>query len=348
MQKIFKKYWISSAILLIFINILLSAWWLIWGDVYYDIDTSRDLLILKEILDSGKLTLIGPHSGVVGGLFHGPLWYYINLPIFFLAEGNPVLMGWFWWCLSILTLIIFWKVGEKLFNKKTAALATLLYSANSIINPSIGLKQFFNPYGAVVLSPVFFYLFVKYIENKKPLHLTLALLTLGFIIQFQMAFGIPIFILTVLFLICFLLKKKLLRHLLILPIILIPLSTFIIFDLRHDFLQALSVVKFLQSQNQGIDIGLGTFLLERIETIFTDSYFLLTQDNRILSWVYSVLFLILIFKTNIPSSSKKIYLIFLYFYFVFWSLFFFFSSHLKRALSGGWILYSKSAVNDES
>lgn len=330
-MQFFKKNWISFVILSILLCLLLSTWWLINGDIYYDIDTSRDFLVLREVLQTGKLTLLGPRSGVVGGLFHGPLWYYINLPVFFLTNGDPILIGWFWWGLSILTLIIFWKVCEKLFNRKTAVLATLLYSANSIINPSIGLKRFFNPYGAVVLSPIFFYFFVIYIKKRKPIFLALSLFILGLIIQFQMAFGIPILFLTLLYLIFFSFKKGLFKHLLILPIIFIPLSTFIIFDIRHDFLQTQSLVRFLTSQTQMLDFNLRDFVLERITTIFTEAYFLLTQDNRILSWIYSLLFLFFIFNAKIPISVKQIYFMFLYFYFGFWALFFFFG--------GSWSTY---------
>ncbi|MFA5932917.1 MAG: hypothetical protein WC826_02495 [Microgenomates group bacterium] len=318
------KRWEAFVITLIVINVFLSTWWLINGDIHYDVDIARDFLVLKEIIDTGKLTLIGPHSGIVGGLFHGPLWYYINLPAFFITQGDPVLMGWFWWGLSIITLLIFWFVTKKLFNSTIALLATLLYSANSIINPTIGLKQFYNPYGAVVLSPVFFYFFIKYLETKKALHLLISILILGCIIQFQMAFGIPVLIMTTLFLIYFLFSKKLLKHLLILPIIPIPLSTYIIFELKHEFLQTKSVITFITSQHPKVTTNFSLFLYEKIFSLTTDTFFAFTQDSRLLSCVTFLLFVLLTFKV-VKGNLKKIYLLFLYFYFGFWAMFLLFN-----------------------
>lgn len=308
---------------LIGLNILLSAYWLINGDIHYDVDTSRDFLVINDIITNHTLTLIGPHSGIIGGVFHGPLWYYINLPAFYITQGNPVLIGWFWWGLSIVALLIFWIVAKKLFNQITALLATLLYSANSIINPTIGLKQFYNPYGAVVLSPVFFYFLVRYIENQKALYLIFSLLILGCIIQFQMAFGIPVLILTTLFLIYFLYTKKLLKHLFIYPIIILPLSTFIIFDLKHNFLQIKSVLIFFTSQHLNTGTNFITFIYAKILSLTTDTFFVLTQDNRTLASIFFLLFIFLIFK--VKDKSKKLYLLFLYFHFGFWMMFLLFN-----------------------
>lgn len=314
-----KKRWQYLVGALIVFNVLLSSWWLINKDIHYNMDVARDFLVLKEIVETKKLTLIGPHSSL-GGIFHGPLWYYISLPAFFLTKGDPVLIGWFWWGLSILTLIIFWVVTKRLFNRNTALLATLLYSANSITNPTIGYKQFFNPYGAVMLSPVFFYFLSRYIDRKKSSYLLLTLITIGLLIQFQVAFGIPILVLTTLFLAYFLFTRKLLKHWFVYPVILLPLSTFIIFDLRHNLLQFYSFVNFLSSSHQKIDTNLPTFLYGGIQAIFTNTFFLLTIDNKVLAGVFFLLFVFLVFK--IKGKGKNLYFLFLYFYFGFWGIFF--------------------------
>ncbi len=301
----------------IILNIFLSAYWLFLGDIRFDVDISRDFLLIEEMANIKPFTLIGSHTSI-GGVFHGPLWYYLNLPAFVLAKGDPVLIGWFWWGLSIAALVIIYIVTQKLFNKQTAALAVLLYSANAIINPVYGLKMFFPPYGAVVLFPLFFYLFIKYFFDKKPKFLILALLVLGCIIQFEMAFGIPVLGLTFMFLVYFIYKNRLTRHMIFFPVILLPLSTFILFDLKHNFLQSTSLLNYFQLQLQKSDFDLALVITEKVKGIFADTFFLLTQDNRILSWIYSILFVFLTFKIKIPSKTKKIYLIFIYFYFGYW------------------------------
>lgn len=313
----FAKQWRYLMVALIILNIILSAWWLFHNDIRFDVDISRDFLLIEEMATVKPFTLIGSHTSI-SGVFHGPLWYYLNLPAFLISGGNPLSIGWFWWGLSILTLIIFYYITRKLFNKNTAIFATLLYSANSIINPVYGLKMFFPPYGAVVLFPLFFYLFIKYVFDKKPKYLTMALFTLGIIIQFEMAFGIPILGLTIIFLTYFLYKNKLIKHILFFPIILLPLSTFIIFDLKHNFLQVFSLLKYLESHLQKENTDLFFLLGEKIKGILPDTFFLLTQDNIALSWIYSIIFVILAFKTRMRPSDKRMYLIFIYFYFGYW------------------------------
>lgn len=313
----FLKNWYYFVVTLTVINVILGAWWLIHGDIRYDVDISRDFLLIEEMATIKPFTLIGSHTSI-GGVFHGPLWYYLNLPAVYIFKGDPLFIGWFWWGLSIVTLVIFYYVTKKLFNKSTAVLAALLYSANSIINPTLGLKMFFPPYGAVLLSPIFFYLFIKYIFDKKPKYLIFALLTLGLIIQFEMAFGIPILGLTIMFLIYFMYKNRLIKHIIIFPIILLPLSTFIIFDFRHNFLQTFSIIKYLESHLQKGHVNLVVIFSEKMKGILSDTFFLLTQDNRVLSWIYSILFVILVFKVKMDVLSKKIYLIFTYFYFGYW------------------------------
>lgn len=316
------KRWQAIILIAICINIFLSAWWLLNGDIHYDLDISRDFLLLKDIIDTKKLTLIGPHTGIFGGVFHGPLWYYINLPAFILSGGDPLLMGWFWWGLSILTLIIFFIIVKKLFNETTAYLATLLYSVNSIINPSIGLKQFYNPYGAVVISPVFFYFFIKYIETLKVLYLILLLFFLGLLIQFQMAFGIPILILTFLYLVYFIFKNKKLSHFLYFPTLILPLSTFILFDLKHSFLQTKSFISFateIVTSHQSTGKNLSQFIYEKIFSLTIDTFFLLTQDNRVLAAILFLFFIYFSFK--IRGKYKDIYRLFMYFYFGYWIIY---------------------------
>lgn len=315
-MRLSKHYLIYVFILL---NVILSAWWLLHGDVRFDVDIARDLFLVKEIVTDKPITLIGSHTSI-SGVFHGPAWYYLNVPAYILGKGDPVFIGWFWWGFSIFNLLIFFFITKKLFNKTTSLLATLLYSANAIINPIYGLKMFFPPYGAVVLFPVFFYFFIRYIEKKKLKYLGISLFILGLMIQFEMAFGIPILILTLPFLTYLLFKNRLIKHFLILPIILIPLSTFLLFDLRHNFIQTTSLLGYLASHIEKSDFNLIYLIESKITGIFSETFFHLTQDNIFLSWFYSLLFVFLIFKVKMEVSIKRIYFVFIYFYFGYWLL----------------------------
>lgn len=302
------------------VNLLLSTAWLFRGEINYDLDIARDFLVLREAIISKRPFLIGPHSGIIGGVFHGPLWYYLNLPAFIASGGNPIAMGWFWWGLSILTLVIVGWVALKLFGKKVAVWSVFLYSLNSIINPVESLKQFFNPYGAVMASPLFFYFLLKYFQNSKGKDLVVTILLIGLLIQFQMAFGFPILLVSILLILTAVIRNKNYRHLWNFLILLLPLSTFILFDLRHDFLQLRSVWSFLISGQKSV--ALLPFLLQRLKSIFSDVYLMLAPRNIILAWVYSLAFLVICIKKNLFRA--KTYMLFFHLYFGYWTAMFIF------------------------
>lgn len=314
---------IKISALLILVNVVLSAYWLLQGDIHYDVDVSRDFLVMEDIVRNKHLTLLGPRSGAIDGIFHGPLWFYTNLPAFLLGGGDPLAVGWFWFILSVIFLIIVFFVAKKLFDFKTAILSALLLSVNSIINPSIGLKNFYNPYGAVFLFPLFFYLFYSYANNLKVKYLIVSLFLLGLIIQFQMAFGVPILIVVTLYLAGILSKKKKIYHFLSFLILLIPLSSFIIFDIRHDGLQLNALVQFITAKNS---LNFLENIINRSQALIFGFYDFFSPGKNIVTFFFAIFSIItllfLLWKNSNPHF--KIYQLFACFFFGFWiiSLFF--------------------------
>lgn len=310
---------VKIIILLISINIFLSAYWLLQGEIHYDVDVSRDFLVMNDIVKNSHLTLLGPRSGAIPGLFHGPLWFYINLPAFLIGGGNPLLVGWFWFLLSIIFLWIVFYVANKLFGFTTALLSALLLSVNSIVNPSIGLKNFYNPYGAVFLTPLFFWLFYKYINTLKVKYLIISLFTLGLIIQFQIAFGIPILFAITLFLIHFLSIKKRFFHFVSYFILLIPLSTFILFDIRHDGLQIKTLIQFFQAKGSLSSSFLNIFM-SRINELILNFFDFLSPGKNLLTKIVALFFIgsfLFSFKQS-KREQKNIYWLFGYLFLSFW------------------------------
>src|SRR3989338_3294329 len=104
----------NLVIILILFNIILASRWILDGNIFFHTDIARDFLLLEDLADNKNLTLIGPRSGAIPGLFHGPLWLYLNLSAFFLGGRNPVVVGWFWVLLYILSIGITYYVGKRL------------------------------------------------------------------------------------------------------------------------------------------------------------------------------------------------------------------------------------------
>lgn len=291
----------SLFFILITINIFLSAFWLLQGDIHYDRDVARDFLVIDNIIRNHNLTLLGPRSSIPG-LFHGPLWFYINLPPFLIGGGNPLVVGWFWFFLSVVFLWVVFYITKNLFDSKIALLSVLLLSVNSIVNPSIGLKNFYNPYGAVFVTPIFFWLFIRYVNTLKAQYLIFTLFLLGLIIQFQIAFGVPILLATILFLLYFLFKKKKIIHFSAFLILLIPLSTFILFDIRHNELQIKSLIQDFSEKATSFNF-LNTFTIRANELILNLFDFLSPGKNILTIIIAS--FFIITFVVSFKKSQKE-------------------------------------------
>ena len=312
---------------LIIINIILSARWVIDGNIFFHTDIARDFLLMEDIVENKHFALIGPRSGAIPGLFHGPLWLYLNIPAFLLGRGNPVFVGWFWILLFIASLLTIYFAGKKLFNEETGLLSALLLSAVTILN----IRALFNPYGALILTPLFFYFFVNYINYKKLKELIFSILILGVIIQFQMAFGVPVAILAIIYLLHFLYKSKKLWHLTSLIVIIFPLSSHILFEVRNNFLQTKSVISYLGGgQNHGkLDLNLIQLITQRIREMFLDGLGSITQNNLYITMLLLLVMVITFLKIikHKPSEKRK-YILVAYFYFGFWLMAIFFKGPL--------------------
>jgi len=311
---------LAISLTVVVINVVISAWWMLHGNILFHTDIARDFLLMEDIVVNKNLTLIGPRSGAIPGVFHGPLWLYLNLPSFLVGHGNPVVVGWFWIILSIASLLIIYYAGKKLFGYKTGLLSAILLSVTQVS----AIKSLFNPYGALILAPLFFYLFANYLKKEKVILLILSMLILGLIIQFQMAFGVPLLILSSLFLIYFLIRKRKLIHLLSLSILVIPLSTYVVFDLRHNFLQSQSVINYLTGvESHGkIDLGFWKTVSMRLEELFSGGLGMLTTQqtwlNILVVFIFGLLLWEIFKKKKLNVSSP--YVLFGYFYFGFWMI----------------------------
>ncbi|MCL2110054.1 hypothetical protein FWH30_00475 [Microgenomates group bacterium] len=211
------------------------------GDIWFHADVARDFLVMDEMVETGKLTLIGPKSGGIAGVFHGPAWYYLNLPMFVMVGGSPAAMGVWWMVMYVASLGVSFYLIKKRQGMDIALLATTLLMCLTVFLAGRMLQS--TP--AMFLIMPSWYCLSEYLASKKARWLLGGVFLLGMMVQFQMALGVPVLLGVGLYLVYFMVKNKLWRHLWCLGIMLIPLSTFVVFDLRHDFLQTRSAVRYL-------------------------------------------------------------------------------------------------------
>lgn len=303
-------------IFLIVINIILSAWFVINNDLLFHTDIGRDFLLFEEIVKTKKLTLIGPRSGGIPGVFHGPLWLYLNIPAFIIGNGNPVVIGWFWVALSVLTIGITYLSGKLIFNSFVGLLAALLVSTRLVDST----RALFNPFGAVLLAPLFFLFFLKYLKEKKIIYLVTSFFIIGLIIQFQIAFGLPILLISSLVLLKEWLKTKKWSHLLSYFILVIPLSSYAIFELRHNFLQVTAIFTYIFARpNEAGKMKIVPLILSRIHGVLIEGFNLLNNNYWFLAIIPLVLMLFCYFrKAELIKKYILVFNLFFFFYLGFW------------------------------
>lgn len=215
-------------------------------DFYYDTDIARDLLLLEDMVKEKKLSLIGGRTSV-SGVFHGPLYYWLMLPFFILSNGNPIILSYVWFVIYLIFIVVFYYVAKKIFDDKVSLISTTFLTSLTISYS----EGFTHSVLANFLIIPLIYLLYRYITTNKIWCLLSAVLTAGFIVQFQMAFGVPVLILTGTYIIYHIIRQRNFLHLLSGLLLLIPFSTFIIFDLRHDFIQFNSVLSNVTGEGGG-------------------------------------------------------------------------------------------------
>lgn len=287
-------------------SLFLASWHVINGDIRFYSDIARDFFLFAE-LSQKKIVLIGPRSS--GGLFHGPVWTYLNYPAYILGNGSPVAVGWFWILLIVCFLISNFFVAKKLFNKETAYLFVLMTS----VYMAFHAKGFFHPYGAMMLIPLSFFFFIRYIQTLKIKYLIIHVIIAGIILQFEIAVGTPLFILSFFYIVFKTIRSKKKKHLLVYSLLFLLISNFIIFNLKHDFILSKQLETYLSSSNRS-STSYFPYIIERIRLMFSGIE-IIRADPANRNLVLFLISLFLIFIQIKDNKYKTIYFAFLYFYF---------------------------------
>ncbi|OGK20552.1 hypothetical protein A3C23_05130 [Candidatus Roizmanbacteria bacterium RIFCSPHIGHO2_02_FULL_37_13b] len=308
--------------LFIILNFFFASFYQLKSDILFHVDIARDFLVMEEMVTLKKLTLIGARSGGIPGLFHGPLWFYLNLPAFILGHGNPIFVGFFWIVLYALSLAVIYKISKQIFNNTIAMLSTSLFASTT----AVSIFGLFNPFGAVILSPIMFYFYYLYIKKHRITDAFLSLFLLGLLIHFQMAFGLPILLLMSSHLFILFIKNRKISHFASFISLPIALSTFILFDLRHQFLQITSLFKYVSGSSEMGNLKLIPLLISRVRGFFIGGLQITTEEFLPISVAITILFIYFFYRLykNKIFPKRNFYFLFLYLYSGYWALVFLF------------------------
>ena len=293
--------------LLIVYNVYLGSASVRNGEVNFFNDVARDFLLLQE-LDEKKIVLIGPRSST-NGLFHGPLWSYINYPSYFLGNGDPVVVAWFWIFLECIFLLTSFYIVKKLFGTFISLIFVLLISVKMVPH----LNSVFHSEATFFFIPIFFFTIYMYIQRKKSTYLVFHLLVLAILIQLEVGIGIQFFILSALLIFWFIFKKKLWKHLFAFSLMPVFLSNLILFDLRHDLRMARALVDTGGSFH--FFTTFSSWIENRINNTISLQLFEGQPNNLFVFTIFFIIMVLTIVSVRKKNKRREIYLLFVFYYF---------------------------------
>jgi len=309
---------------ILLVSFLLGSRMILSGDFFYLFDQARDYLLVKDILDTNNLTLIGTHSGL-GGFFHGPLWLYMLSPVYVLGGGNPFSFTYFYIGLQLTTVLTAYLVGLKLYGEKGGILLSLLIALSPATWGTVP-----NTIGVNTVPLIFlglFYFLIKFLRGN-PNSFIFAAFFAGLSLQFETA--LPLVLIPTMVVI-FLLNKTSIKNLKIILLSLISfvlsVSTFILFDLRNNFLMTTAVFKAFTGGEKGKGyLELGDRIPAHFNSLLGTYKSILFKEDFLLILLLVIIFIFaafLVFKDR--TKYKKEFLFLLLFPVLIFGFFLFYS-----------------------
>lgn len=303
-----RKILLYILLVLLLINLLIAAWLPLHNDAHYFPDNARDMLLMNEIMTEKPITLIGPRSGI-SGVFHGPLWLYMNLPAFIASGGDVVGVAWFWFFLFAANVVIVYRLSRNIFGHVGGLVSAVLFS---FAFTSTGWSQF-NANGVLLVMPFFIYYLLEYFEYRSFVHMFAIFLLIGLLIQFQIAFGLPILILTLLLASYLIRQSGRMKHLWAFGAVFIPTLTHILFDVRHNFIQLRSLLGYSSSGG----VSFFEHAVNRLRFGFLELSSWIPDNSYVTSLVLVSVIAYIIYRSK-DSALRRIGLLYMYFYIGFW------------------------------
>lgn len=220
------------------------------GNFIFHMDSARDMVDVREMVELKKLRLTGPTSAIQG-VYDGPAWYYLLAIPYILSHGDPYS--------EIIMEVFLWAVGGFFLMKLLGRFGKLSQISGGILwcfsNYIVLLTMYaFNPNPVTLLSPLFIYLLVRFLETNELLFYLGTWGLAGLFFNFEMNAGIfPPFIILISQIIRF--KKGIFSKTTILGI-LVFIATLLpqaLFDLKHQLLMTKSLLSFIHSDSGGTD-----------------------------------------------------------------------------------------------
>jgi len=258
--------------------VLILGFWLRtinFSQITFTYDQARDAFEALDIWRGDHFRLLGPATDL-GGLFHGPFYWYMLSPLYHFSNGNIAVVKVFLILFNLVNAAFIYFFSKKLFKNRFVGVLSALLFALSFEAVQYG-RWISNPAPAVLTNAIFFYGLWLFVNNRKRA-LPLMVLGLGLSIQFQFFMTYLFFLILPIFI--YKLAKKTFTvsrsDILLTFISLLVFSTFILAEFKFGFQGFKALLKFLSEEkplfNNGFIAAFNVFM-DRIFNTFSLNVF---------------------------------------------------------------------------
>jgi len=280
MLKLFKKVnsfklWIWTFFLVtVMLGVSFRSVELLSNNYLFGFDQGRDYLAVKSIVEDKKITLIGSEigAGTAGfrGIFHGPFHYYLLSVPYIIFDGNPYGGMVLTYLYGIITIILLFVIGKKLYGNMGGLFAAGLAAISA---PLISQSRFiWNSHGAPVFVLLTFYFVYKLCQQVRYRYLFLASFFAAFIYNFQIAIAVPMSISLVILAIIILRIRDVKKYAAIVLGFVFGFSPMILFELRHDFMAVSGIIDYISGSDHIGGLGFIITMLDHLPSFTHNIY----------------------------------------------------------------------------
>lgn len=183
---ILKKKILTGILLVI---LLVSGWLRFFqvsnNNVAFTFDQARDMLDLRVLGSFRDFQVSGPTTSITG-LNLGPYYYLLNLPAYWLGQGNPQALVYWNLILFLATALIIYRFFYKRNITVGFWMAILFLMAPQLFSVT---RYFWNANAVVYFIVFYFLVLLNFLEKKDKKSAIVFGITAGLVIQFEAAFG---------------------------------------------------------------------------------------------------------------------------------------------------------------
>lgn len=270
-------------------------------------DQARDAIMAMEIWSGDPIKILGPSSDFPG-IHHGPLYWYLISPFYFLTRGNPYAVRLFLILINALGVFLIYKLTQDLFNKKKVSLIAAFIFAVSFEAIQYG-RWLSNPSLALITTLVSFLALNNMLQGKK-WGLPLLVFSWGLSVQFQLFMLYQ----SVIFVVVWVTSKgfripsgNFKSYLLTFTAFFITFATYIISEFKFNFQGTKALVNFFESQtHSGITffVTLKTYFARVYDSFYLNIWGANAELAKLLT-LFSIIFLgYLLMKNKFKKQIK--------------------------------------------